>query len=76
MRIRIPRRVVAAVDAFRDWGYTPLVCHRYGTLRRCDPLIAAAFLLCVGYYWWTGGWLGAMTGACAFMLVTMAMLWL
>jgi hypothetical protein len=75
LKLRIPRRVVAAVDAFRDWGYTPIYRHPRFTLRRIDPWLAAAFLLCTGYYGWIGGWLGALTGALAFTIVVMCTLW-
>jgi hypothetical protein len=72
---RVPQRVIAALDAFRDWGYAPLYRHRYFTLRRIDPWLGAAFFLCTAYYGWIAGWLGALTGALAISMVAVFTLW-
>ena len=75
MRIKIPQQVVAGTEIFEVWANVPLHQHGRSEIRRLDILIVVLGILCVIYYGWTGGWFGALTGALAYMLVTMTALW-
>ena len=76
MQIRVPQRVADAWDRIHEWGYAPLWSWRWITVRRVDPLIAAAGIFCFAYYAWTGGWLAGITGLLAFVFIGMCALWL
>ena len=113
MKIRIPRRLVAAWDIFGDLVNVPVFtipnswprqwhcaacgtvtsdkdwcdCTRYGNpshqkltlegwkVLRIDIMLAAAFLFCVGYYYYEGGWLRALAGGLLFIFLAMCALW-
>ena len=75
MRIRVPRFLARALDAFRDWGDVPVAEHSILTIRRIDCLLAAAFTFCVGYYWLTSGWLGALAGGLMFLFMALIASW-
>jgi hypothetical protein len=74
MQIPIPRLLVRAWNAFADWGDPAL--WRWGRIevRRIDLLLAASFILCVGYYSYFAGWHGAINGGVVFALVAVGAL--
>lgn len=76
MQIKIPMVLVKAFDAIHAWGYTPLWSWKWITVRRIDPVIAVAAILCTGYYYWIGGIMTAITGLLAFIFVGMIALWI
>jgi hypothetical protein len=55
-----------------DWINEPL----RGRMRRIDGLLIVAGILCVGYYGYTAGLIGALQGGAMFMLMVMIGLWL
>lgn len=76
MKIRIPRRIFRAYEAFYDWGNVPMF--KLGRVQVCrvDPLILIAFLGSSVYGYWKGGWALAAVNALTFMLVGMVCLWM
>lgn len=75
MDIKIPKFLIKWFDAFEEWG--DVLVWKVGRLniRRIDLLLGIAFIFCVSYYWFTTGWLGAITGGLAFIFVAMVALW-
>jgi hypothetical protein len=69
MRIRVSGILVRAWDAFCDFGAIPL--GRIGRFKVCrlDAIVLALFIFCVGYYWITSGWRGALMGGAMFLFV-------
>jgi hypothetical protein len=69
MQIRIPGVLVRAWDAFCDFGAIPL--GRIGRFKVCrlDAIVVALFISCVGYYWITSGWRGAVIGGALFLFI-------
>jgi hypothetical protein len=66
-------------NRFEDWANNPLFPPRAGRSlnpRRIDVLIALFGAICVGYYGWMEGLLGAAKGALAYAFVVMVALWL
>lgn len=74
MDIQIPRFLVRLSDRIRLWG--DKLVWRVGPLniRRIDFPLALSGLLAVGYYGWTSGWLGALTGAVMWAFMAMVVL--
>jgi hypothetical protein len=70
----------AAFLHYLDWINQPIYEHIYGRLRlritRIDVLLAAFGMLCVGYYWYTSGWMGALQGGLLYVLFLMMALWM
>jgi hypothetical protein len=66
MNIPIPRILVRAWDGFRDWGNVT-VCHI--ELVRIDLLMVVFFLFSVALYGALYGWLGALKGGAAFVVI-------
>ena len=75
MNIRIPARVSAWIDAFQDWASVSIYRWRGWTFRRIDPLIALAFVFCVSWHGYDGGWIGAATGGTMFVFVALCAAW-
>jgi hypothetical protein len=75
LRIRIPRFLVTAWDAFGDWSNVPV--YRRGRLevRRLDILLAIGFVGCVAWYGITIGWQGALAGGLTYIMFAMIALW-
>lgn len=71
MKITIPRWLVAAWDVFCDHINKPV----YRRVRRIDVLMALFFIVCVVYYYMTGGWLLALQGAAMYIFLAMIALW-
>jgi hypothetical protein len=63
-----------------EWINTPIYERVYGRLRirvtRIDVLLAVFGIICVGYYWYTSGWIGALQGGALYVLFLMIALWL
>lgn len=76
MNICIPRFVAAAWNAFGDWSNVPIYTRGRLEVRRIDVLLVLAGLFCVGYYWWTSGWQGALGGGAMYVLVLMMAMWM
>jgi len=57
------------------WGDVPVYRRRPFVVRRIDVLLTILFVCCVGYYGWTSGWLGALTGGLMFIFLAMTALW-
>lgn len=75
MQFRAPRFLTRAFDRLRLWGDKPVWRLKPLTIRRLDVLIALSGAICVGYYFWTGGWLLALQGAVLWLLVLMIVLY-
>lgn len=76
MNIRIPRFVVRAWDAMGDWSNVPIYTRGWFEVRRIDVLLVLAGVFCVGYYWWTTDWQGALLGGAMYILMLMMALWI
>jgi len=76
MEIPIPSRLVRAWDAFCDWANVPIWRRGRLELRRLDIILVAFFFLCVGYYYWKGGPMGAIQGGLVYGIVAMLSLWM
>lgn len=72
MKIKIPHRLAAAWDAWEVWVNVPV----WREVRRIDLIMAAGFVFCVSYYWWTSGWQGALMGGIMYAVMTAVALWL
>jgi hypothetical protein len=75
MQIKIPRQMIAATAAFDHWANVTLYQRERIEVRWIDILTVLGFTICVAYYGWTGGWIGALTGAFAYAFMTMIALW-
>lgn len=76
IRIPIPKRVLAIYDRFENWGNTTI-----GTLGRhevvwIDVLLTILFVITVGWYYYTGGWMAALAGGLMFAFLTICALWI
>jgi hypothetical protein len=74
MIIRIPAIIARGFDAIVDWGdivviARPFACIGIGPVRRIDLLIVAAGVFCVGWYGRLYGWMGALQGGVAYVLM-------
>jgi hypothetical protein len=61
-------------DRFEDWANVTVYKPGPGLpidIRRIDFLLLFFCLICVGYYWWLEGWIGAIKGALAYIFVAM-----
>ena len=56
---------------FVDWINVPV----YRRARRIDVVLTVLAAVCVGYYWWTGGWFAALIGGLTYALFVMLGLW-
>ena len=63
-------------DRFAAWGDIPVWQHPPIIVRRIDVLLVFFGVICVGYYGWMEGLLGALRGALAYAFVVMVALWL
>lgn len=55
-----------------NWLNAPV----YRRVRRIDILLVLFGLICVGYYWYTTGWQGAILGGALYILMVMIGVWL
>lgn len=76
MNLKVPSWAVRGADAFSRWG--DVLVWRVGPLniRRIDFTIALSGFVCVAYYGYVGGWLAALQGAVAWLLMLMIALWM
>lgn len=75
MQFRAPRFLTRAADRLRLWGDRRVWRLGRMTIRRIDLLIGLSAVICVGYYFWTGGWLLALQGAVLWLFVLMIALY-
>ena len=77
MRIPIPPWLEQAAERFGDWANVVLWERGRLDLRRLDILIAIGFVGCVAWYAYSSPspWLGALTGAVAYLFAGMIGLW-
>lgn len=71
MQIPLPR-MPQWFRRWLDWVNVPL----YKRMRRIDVIIGVAFIFCVGWYWFTTGWIGALQGGALFVFLAMCALWI
>jgi hypothetical protein len=64
------------MNAILDWVNTPIWRWRRYEFRRIDALLVSAGIICVGYYGYTTGVVGAMRGGLLFIMFAMIALWL
>jgi hypothetical protein len=76
MNIPIPRFMVRAADAFIEWANVT-IWERAGRfeLRRIDLLLVTFFFVCVGYYYWSAGPMGALQGGAMYLALAALSLW-
>jgi hypothetical protein len=58
-----------------DWLNKELFAIGRLAVRPIDLLLIFFFFVCVGWYWSTTGWLGALQGGALYVLVAMIALW-
>jgi hypothetical protein len=73
MRIPLPK-APHWFGQYLDWINRPIIPH--SRVRRIDILLTLGFIGCVGYYWVTTGWQGAIVGGLLYILMTMIALWI
>lgn len=61
---------------YLDWVNEPIWTRARFELRRVDVMIVIGGIICVAWYGYTGGWMGAIMGAALYALVAMISLWL
>jgi hypothetical protein len=76
MQIKIPHIVTRSWNAFCKWGDVPLWTYGHRTFRRLDAVLVIGFIVCVGRYYLSGGWLGALQGAAFYILAAMIGMWM
>ena len=82
MQVPIPRWLVRAWDRLGEWSNVPIYRRSSDNsvegfeIRRIDLVLVFFGFVCVGYYWWTTGWQGAILGGAFYGLVVMMALWL
>ena len=76
IRIPIPKRVLEAYDRWGDWANVPAfeICNFQ--VLRIDIMIACNFLICIGWYGYTSGLMGALTGGTMFVFLLICALWI
>ena len=59
-----------------EWVNVPL--YERGRIRvtQIDVLLVALGAVCVGYYWYTSGWMGALQGGLLYVMIVMITLWM
>jgi hypothetical protein len=72
MKLRIPRRFATAWDAFCDWANMTVS----GPFRRIDLIFVWFFFVALGWGYWTGGWIGALTSGVFYIFMALCALWL
>ena len=75
MQIKIPLPIVRISDRLSDWLNITLWQRGRVDVRIVDVLTAAAGVVCVSWYAYTGGWFGALQGALAYVFCCMVGLW-
>lgn len=76
MRVHVPLWLERGWTAFGEWANVAVWSRGRLEVRRIDVLLVLAGLFCVGYYWWTSGWQGALAGGAMYVLVAMMALWM
>jgi hydrogenase/urease accessory protein HupE len=72
VKIKVPRRLVAAWDFCVEWGDVTI----YGPVRRIDLIIAVGGIVGVIAGYLMGGWLGAAKNAASYTLGVMIAVWI
>ena len=74
MNIRVPMWVVRSGEAFYRWG--DVLLWKVGPLnvRRIDILLALSAVICVAWYGYTTGWMGALTGGMLWLFLMLCVL--
>jgi len=67
--------LVRTADRVTDWLNVSLYQRGRIDIRIVDILTAIGGVICVGWYAYTGGWLGALQGALAYVFCCMVGLW-
>jgi hypothetical protein len=75
IQISIPQWLLRAKDTFVDWANVPVLKRGRIELRRIDVMVTYGFVACVGWYYFTGGWKGALVGGVTYIFVAMVALW-
>jgi len=75
IRIPIPKRVIDAWFVFEEWANVELFRLWRLDVRRLDIIQAILFAFCVGWYGYTQGPMGALTGALFYIFLVMCALW-
>lgn len=79
MRVPLPQ-TPQWITQLLDWINVPIYERVYGRLRiritRIDVVLAGLGVTCVGWYWYTSGWLGALAGGLLYLMGVMIALWL
>jgi hypothetical protein len=75
MKIRVPRWLVAAWNAFGNWANVTVYERGRIEIRSIDVLLAVLFFAVTGYYYWTSSWYGAVTGGLMYIFVALIALW-
>ena len=75
MRVPLPK-MPAVFQRYLVWINQPI--YERGRLRitRIDVLLAVFGIICVGYYWYTSGCIGALQGGALYVMFLMIALWL
>ncbi len=75
MNIRIPSAVMRHVDRLGDWANIEIWRRGRIELRWLDLFVAAFFVACVGWYWFTSGWFGALQGGLFYVALAALAIW-
>jgi len=75
VRVPLPR-MPAAFLRYLDWINQPI--YERGRIRvtRIDVLLVVFGIVCVSYYYWTSGWVGALQGGALYVMMVMIALWM
>jgi hypothetical protein len=80
IRIPVPKRVLTAFDLLVDWVNVPVwsmsISVRRFDLLRLDIIVAILFAICVGWYGYTSGAMGALAGGLMFIFMVICALWI
>ena len=67
MKIKIPSAVMRHADRFSDWANVEVWRRGRAELRRLDVFVITFFFVCVSWYWFTSGWMGALQGGALYI---------
>lgn len=73
---RSENRLTTTWKLWDEWINQPIYTRGRVRVTRIDVLLAGLGVVCVGYYYWTSGWLGALAGGLLYVMMMMIALWM
>jgi hypothetical protein len=79
MKIPLPNRLLDWLEHYHEpiaeWLNSRLFIADQFEIRLVDLLLIFFFVVCVGWYWYAAGWLGALRGGVLYVFIAIVALW-